>query len=388
VSRWIVGIAVLAVVVLGGVGVVVWRASSTPSGGDPVITVSTSTCGQGWTDPKPGVQAFQLHNTGSVSTEVDLIDPATGTVFGEVEGLGPGTTRPMQATLGDGTYAFRCAPEEIDPFVGPSVTITGGDVRSSPAVVPVTNNDLLAPLRSYKDYVTAGLATLTTQTDALQAAVHSQDRAASETAWLTAHLSYERLGAAYGAFGDADGAINGTADGLAGGTADPDFTGFHRLEYGLWHNEAMPALAAVADRLDADVHQLRDSFPKLQIDQTDLGLRAHEIMENALQFELTGHNDYGSGTDLATALANLDGTRAVVNVLRPLLVTRMPDLPEVDAWLDRADAALRSAQRPDGSWTPVSQLSQAQHEKIDGAVGGLLERLASIAAITEPRRVS
>ncbi|GAA3156073.1 hypothetical protein GCM10017687_87630 [Streptomyces echinatus] len=43
------------------------------------------------------------------------------------------------------------------------------------------------------------------------------------------------------------------------------------------------------------------------------GLRAHEILENTVQFELTGRTDYGSGSNLATARANLDGTRAVLS---------------------------------------------------------------------------
>ncbi|MTD56786.1 EfeM/EfeO family lipoprotein [Amycolatopsis sp. RM579] len=376
---------VLVIVVAVG-GIAIWRTTSAVTGGDPVITVSRSACGQGWTEPKPGPQTFQVRNTGSVTAEADLVDPATGTIFGEVEGIGPGTTRTMQVTLGNGTYAFRCTPEETDPITGPSVTVTGGAERAGPAVVPVSRNDLLGPLRDYKAYVGAGLDTLAADTDAVRRAVRSGDRAAGETAWLKAHLSYERLGAAYDAFGDTDGAINGTADGLPGGTADPGFTGFHRLENGLWRGEDLAALGPVADRLDSDVHGLRDGFAELQIDPNDLGLRAHEIMENTLQFELTGHTDYGSGTTLATALANLDGTRAVLNVLRPLLSTRL-SLSDVDNWLDRAERAIRAAQRPDGSWPPVAGSPLPQREKIDGAVSGLVERLAPIAAIAEPRRV-
>ncbi|GAB2970534.1 EfeM/EfeO family lipoprotein [Amycolatopsis acidiphila] len=387
-SRWIPGLVLAVVLVGAGAGIVVWRSTSAAAGGEPVITVSRSSCGEGWTDPRPGAQTFQLHNTDAITAEVDLIDPATGTVFGEVEGIGSGTTRTMQVELGNGSYAFRCALEETDPITGPSATVTGGTERSGPAVVPVTRNDLLGPLRDYKTYVGTGLDSLIADTDALQNTVHAQDRAGAERAWLTAHLAYERLGAAYDAFGDSDGAINGTADGLPGGTTDPGFTGFHRLENGLWHNEDMPALAAVADRLDADVHTLRDGFDDLQVDPNDLGLRAHEIMENTLQFELTGRADYGSGTGLATALANLDGTRAVLNVLRPLLTPRLPQLSDVDNWIDRTDRALRAAQRPDGSWTPVMLLTREQHEKIDGDVSGLVERLAPVAAITEPRRVS
>ena len=387
-SRRVVGVVLALVVVVAGAGFAIWRSTSAEAVGDPVISVSRSACGQGWSDPKPGPQTFLLHNTGSVTAEVDLIDPGTGTVFGEVDGLGAGTTRPMQVTLGNGAYAFRCAPEETDPIVGPTATVTGGDERSGPAVVPVTRNDLLGALRTYQDYVGAGLSTLSDQTGALVTAVRSGERGASEAAWLTAHLTYERLGAAYDAFGDSDGAINGTADGLPGGVTDEDFTGFHRLEYGLWHGQDMAPLAEVATRLDADVHTLRDSFADLQVDPNDLGLRAHEIMENTLEFELTGRTDYGSGTNLATALANLDGTREVLNVLRPLLVPRLPRLSEVDDWIGRTDTVLRSGQRSDGGWTPVAQLDRAQRERINGAVGELTELLAPVAAITEPRRVS
>jgi iron uptake system component EfeO len=384
-TRW-AGLA--AVVVVAAAVVVLWPGSGSDAAGDPEISVSRSDCGQGWTAPKPGPQTFQLHNIGTVTAEVDLIDPATGTIFGEVEGLGAGTTRPLSVTLGNGDYAFRCLPDEAPAIVGPAAHVSGGDARSGPAVVPVTNADLIGPLKVYRDKVIAGLGVLVSGTDALKAAVAGGDRGASEAAWLTAHLSYERLGAAYDAFGDSDGALNGTTDGLPGGVTDPGFTGFHRLEYGLWHGEAMPALAAVVDQLDTDAHGLQQAFPTAQIDQNDLGLRAHEIMENALQFELTGKTDYGSGTNLATALANVDGTVAVLDVLRPLLSSRFPALSEVDSWLTRTKSALQSGQRPDGGWTPVARLGQAQREKINGAVSELTELLAPIAAITEPRRVS
>lgn len=380
------GIGAIAVLVVAGAVVVLWPGSATAK--DPEISVSRSSCGLGWEDPKPGPQTFELHNTGTVTAEVDLIDPGTGTIFGEVEGLGPDTTRPMAVTLGNGEYAFRCLPDETSAIVGPVSKVTGGAERSGPSVVPVTSNDLLAPLKAYTEKVTAGLGTLVTDTDKLKSAVHSGDRAASQTAWLTAHLSYERLGAAYDAFGDSDGALNGTTAGLPRGTSDPGFTGFHRLEFGLWHGEQMEALGAVVDQLDTDGRKLREAFPSSQVDPNDLGLRAHEIVENALQFELTGKTDYGSGTNLATALANLDGTRAVLDVLRPLLIPRYPALPTADSWLARAQAAIQTARQADGSWTPVTQLAQPQRQKINGDVGQLTELLAPIAAITEPRRVS
>lgn len=388
--------AMAAVLVVAGGGALLTRdaARGTDTGtsadntADTVITVSRSACGRGWTDPKPGTQTFRLRNTGVATAEVDLIDPATGAVYGEVEGIAPGTSPALRVRLGDGGYAFRCLVEDTEAIVGPSVRVTGGHGTSGPAIVPVTTNDLLAPIRKYRDHVVDGLTTLAASTATLRAAVHSGNRTSSDAAWLVAHLGYERLGAAYGAFGDSDGAINGTADGLPRGTADPGFTGFHRLEYGLWHGQPVATLAAVADRLDADVRGLLASFPPEQIDPNDMGLRAHEIVENTLQLELTGHTDYGSGTNIATALANLDGSRAVLSVLRPLLVPRVPNLSDVDIWLDRTEQVLRTARLPDGSWTPVSRLDHVERQRIDGTVSELTELLAPIAAIAAPRRVA
>jgi iron uptake system component EfeO len=383
-TRWVIGAAV-GVVVVAGTVVVLWPSADARA--DPEIAVSRSTCGTGWTDPKPGLQTFLLRNDGSVTAEVHLIDPASGVVYGEVEGLGPGTTRPLQVTLGNGAYAFRCVPEDAAAIVGPVSTVTGGGERS-PGVAPVTKDDLLGPLKAYQARITESLATLVTDTTVLKDAVHRGDRAASRTAWLTAHLTYERLGAAYDAFGDADGAINGTTDGLPDGTSDAGFTGFHRLEHGLWHDEDMAALAGVADQLADDVQKLHDSFGDSQVDPNDLGLRAHEIVENTLQFELTAKTDYGSATNLATARANLDGTKAVLDVLRPLLQPRYPALPTVDKWLARTQTDLEATRRPDGSWPAVAQLDPGTRRRINGDVSELTEQLAPIAAIAEPRRVS
>lgn len=137
----------------------------------------------------------------------------------------------------------------------------------------------------------------------------------------------------------------------------PQWTGFYRLEYGLWHGQSARQLTPVADGLDADVRALRASWPSTEINLLDIGLRTHEILENALEFQLTGHDDYVSGTTLATAAANVTGTLELLTVLRPLLVVRYPALPAVCTGLDHLTALLDQTKRPNGPWVPVSQLS-------------------------------
>jgi iron uptake system component EfeO len=366
-----------------------------PSGADgkskastgTVINVSLSSCGQGWSDPHPGAQVFVLHNTMDLAAEVHLMDARSGAVYGEVEGLAPGTERQMYASLGDGSFRFRCVPDDAEAVMGPVVRISGARHGSSPAVVPVDQHDLIPPTLDYQKWVGGQMTVLVSATDRLRSVVRGGDLAAARTAWLTAHLVYERMGAAYGTFGDADGAINGTDAGLPDGVRDPGFTGFHRLEQGLWHGASAATLRPVADRLAKDVRDLQKSWATERMDPLDMGLRAHEILENTVQFELTGRTDYGSGTNLATARANIDGTEAVLARLRPLLRSRYPHLAELDTSLKHLEDLL-DAQRHGGQWTPLEKLTRQERERINAAAGDAVERLADIAAICDVRRTA
>jgi iron uptake system component EfeO len=345
------------------------------------IEAGVTACGSGWTHPHAGTQVLALRNDGATAADVRLIDPRSGAVFAEAEGLGPGVTRRLRLDLGGGTYAFRCGDDGGgDPVTGP-VTRIPGPAGGSPGIVPVTDDELYAPAKAYAKYVAAGLDRLNDRTDELRAAVDAGDLGAARAAWTPAHLAYERLGAAYGTFGDLDGAIDGTPAGLPGGVHDPHFTGFHRLEYGLWHGESTASLREVADRLDHDTHALKTDFADQRMDPADLPRRAHEILENTLQLQLTGRADEGSGTTLRTAAANIEGTREVLGVLRPIVRPRYAALSQVDAWLDRMDTLLKGR-------SSVDDLSTIDRERLNGTAGQLLELLAPIATIAEPRRIS
>jgi high-affinity iron transporter len=380
---WVVPVAVVTVPAVVA-GLVVAFARPKPASSE-TVAVSETECGKGFTAPDTGRQTFQMHNTGDKTAEVYLIDPATDAVYGEVEGLAPGTTRDLVATVAGGSYAWRCVPTGAKAVTSATVHVSGGG-GAVKAVVPVSENDLAAPLKAYKVYVDQGLATLETQTGQLSADIAGNHLAKARTDWLTAHRTYSSLGAAYGTFEDFDKKINGRADGLDGGVDDKDFAGFHRIEYGLWHGQSAGELKVPAQQLVAAVVGLRKAFPTQDFDPGDLPLRAHEILENALQFELTGDTDEGSGTNLATVDSNLAGTRELLTVLKPLLTKESPQLlPGVDADIARLQKLLDSAHQG-GSWTPVDQLDQASRVRLDGATGQLLEDLAPVPDLLEIRK--
>ncbi|MET8468296.1 EfeM/EfeO family lipoprotein [Streptomyces sp. NPDC004856] len=387
-GRWWLGVGLLVVGVCAVAAGVWWPrdvSGSTDGARRTTVEVSASHCGEGWRDPAPGVQVFALRNTSATSAEVFLEDPRSRKVYGEVEDIGPGTTRELTVRLGGGTYAFRCLPEDADAVTGPAVRVRGG--RPGPAAAPVTTHDLIPPSIAYQKWVGAGLGEAVRLTRALRDAVDRGDLDAARAAWLPAHLQYERLGAAYDAFGDADGRINGTDAGLPDGVHDKDFTGFHRVEYGLWHGESAHSLRAPTAALLTALGTLHDDWAQARMDPAQLGLRAHEILENTVQFELTGRTDFGSGSNLATARANVDGTREVLSRLHPILASRYPGLPALERDVRRAGELLDGLRR-DGRWPAVDALDRTRRERVDARFGDLVERLARVATLCDPRRTA
>jgi len=349
------------------------------------VTISVSQCGTGWTRPVAGRQHFVLDNTDTRTGEVLLTDAGTGAVFADVEPLAAGTRTSLDIDLGSGRYAFRCAMEDEATVIGKAVIIPGTAAQPVAPVLAVTQADLIGATKDYERYVSGQIPRLTRLTGKLRAAIKDGDRPAARKAWLAAHLEYERLGAAYQAFGDLDTEINGLPTGRPGGVHDPGWSGFHRIEYGLWHGQSLPALYPSARALTTATTKLGHQFATTQIDPLQLSIRGHEIAENALQFELTGQSDFGSGSGLATTRANLDGTRTVLAILRPLLRSRYTQLPALNQALIKTENDL-DAVRSAGKWPAPDELSRPDRERLNSDLGQLCELLAPVASILEPRR--
>jgi iron uptake system component EfeO len=353
-------------------------------GGQPpnVIDVSGNGCGGAWSVNGPGWHTLQISNQGTGGGEVDLVNPANGAVYAEIENSGPGTVNPLTIDFGSARYALVCLFSDTNPLQGATVTVAG-HATGTAAVLPVTYNDLIPLAKTYQAEEAAALKVLARETAALAAAVRGGNLAAARRAWLTAHLQYETLGDAYGAFGDFDNEIDGRADQT--GVGSPKWTGFFRLEYGLWHGQPLTSLAPVAETLDKDADALVTWWRTQQVPLADLGRRAHEVIENALEFQLTGHDDYGGGTTLASTVAAIAASRLLLALLHPLLAPRYQGLPAVYAGLSRLQSLLEQERLPNGWWVPVSALPESARQAIDAACGQLLQELAPVASITEPR---
>jgi iron uptake system component EfeO len=353
-----------------------------------VINVSARACGTGWQHPIAGVQTLQVHNSPTATIEVQLIDPSNGAVYAQVEGIGPGTTRSMPVNIGSGQYSFSCSGTNYGSLMG-SVIKVPGRVSGGTAILPLTQDQVNTITMQAHAYVARGLATLVPQTSALVADIQDGNLSAARTAWLTAHLTWERLGSAYGMFGAYDDEIDGLPFGLAGGVNDPEFTGFYRLEYGLWHGQSATELSQTARQLDVDVRSLETAWPGIELSTLhavgDLALRTHEVLEDAMQNQLSGLDDFGSGTTLATLAAGIDATKAQLSILHPFLVTQYPQTAALYSSLD-ALQHLVDAEETSHGWTPARNLTTTQREQLAAAAGQTVELLSPIPVIFEQER--
>jgi iron uptake system EfeUOB component EfeO/EfeM len=374
----VLGAAVLVVAAAGvTAGVVTSR---------DVVTLDEKRCGDGWSGPVRGRQNVTLRDAAPNPVQVYLIDPGRNLVYAEARDLTPGTRRTMSTTLGAGRYALRCVFTDGTVLTSPAHTLTGAVAGAVAGVPPMPDLDLDEPVTAYRAYVQGSLPALRTDAARLAADVTAGDLGAARTDWLPAHLDYERLGAAYNSFEDFDGELNGTADGLPEGVDDPSWTGLHGIEYGLWHGQSATQLAPLTDGLVSDVDALIEDFRSEDTDPADLPLRSHEILENALQFQLTGHDDYDSGTSLATAYANTQGTEAVLGTLTALITARNPALlTTIDAGLKTFQADLLACRNADGTWIAAGSLPQARRQRLDADLDALLEQLDVIPNLLQER---
>jgi iron uptake system component EfeO len=354
-----------------------------------VITVSNTACGSGWRTPHPGLQTLQIRNVSSGAVEVSLINSGTSATYARVEGIGPKTTRAMPVDLGSGNFAFQCDGNNYSQRIGQTYKIAG-HARDGVATLPVSPTQMFPVTSQAREYVSQGLTTVVHQVTALDAAIRAGDVARAKTLWLPAHLSWTRLGSAYGMFADYDDEINGIPNGLPGGVHDPGFTGFYRLEYGLWHGQSAARLTPLANELVKDATGLRTGWPGLAMTPaltvSDLALRTHEILENATRFQLSGQDNFGGGTTMATMAAAIDATTAQLKILHPLLVGRLQDLPALYSSLDRLRSLVDAAKTSHG-WTPSAKITTAQRVELDAASGQTLELLAQIPPMFETKAI-
>ncbi len=142
--------------------------------------------------------------------------------------------------------------------------------------------------------------------------------------------SYRHIEAVVGRIADLENVIDPIAAYLGGKEKDPAFTGFHRIEYGLW-NAARPKAWRGCRAACRRCRDAKDRLKGLRVEPSHLVSNAsREARRLAEGPVVTGDNLYAHD-DLAEFAAAIDGLEKPVSLLMPLVSEGSPDVAKAIA---------------------------------------------------------
>ncbi len=227
-----------------------------------------------------------------------------------------------------------------------SSAASGASATSSAAAAPNPLTEKAAA--EYKAYAIAQIDELVAAVKVFTDAVRAGDLKAAQDAYAPSRAPWERIEPLAGLVEEIDGKIDARVDDFSG-VDDPEFTGWHRLEFLLFEKNTTDGGAPFADQLDADVAALKEQFPSVEVKPVDVSTGAAELIEEVSEGKITGEEDRYAKTDLWDFDANVQGARDAVGKLSPALVEADPALlGKIDAGIDSVFETLGPLRRGDG----------------------------------------
>jgi len=339
--------------------------------GKIAVNATDTACDVSRTDLPAGTTTFAVTNNGTKVTEF-YVYAAGDRIMGEVENILPGLTRDLIVELPAGTYETACKPGMIGKGVRGPLKVTG-DAK------PLTDNAALAEATaSYQRYVRSQTDALLEKTQEFVDAVKAGKIDEAKRLYPIARTYWERIEPVAEIFGDLDPRIDGREEVIEEGM---EFTGFHRLEKDLWEKKDVSDSGPIADRLMADVKLIVSKANEEKLSPVQLGNGAKELLDEVATGKITGEEDRYSHTDLWDFAANVEGSKAAVAALRPVLEERDPELVKaLDENFAKVERALEKHRDGDG-WRLHDELSKAELKELSDVINALAEPVSKVSAV-------
>ena len=318
-----------------------------------------------------GSVEFAVTNESGLKGEFEVISSAPEILTEEF--LEDGASGTFTVSLQPGQYQVICgAPSNTRADL-----VVTGEGEAAPSL-QVDQADLDAAVTDYQTYVLAQTEALATNTKKFTDAVRAGDLDTAKQLYAEVRVPWEQIEPVAELFPDSDGVIDSRADDFPEAEADPDFTGFHALEYGLFAGGDVD-MAALADRLDTDIQSLIGEVEVLEIQPQVMTNGAAALIEEAAQTKITGEEERYSGTDLVTLQANVDGANKVFVLVSPLLASVDKQLDDdLTAQFAKVQALLDTYRTADG-FEPYSAVSEADRAKLKTSMAELSELLSQVS---------
>jgi iron uptake system EfeUOB component EfeO/EfeM len=239
-----------------------------------------------------------------------------------------------------------------------------------------------AAVDDYLTYVKSEADQLVQAVGPFVAAVKAGDIAGAQQQFAAARAHYESIEPIAESFGDLDPAI----DAREGDVPDDEWGGFHRIEKALWVDNDLTGMGPVADKLQTDIQQLRTQIDTVELEPAQIANGAVELLNEVSTSKITGEEDRYSHTDLSDFAANLAGSKAAYESLKPLLAGSSDGGTlgtELDQRFDDVQTALDQHRATDpigNGYAVFTALSADQTRALSTTLDTLAEPLSKVAA--------
>ncbi|MDC6382204.1 iron uptake system protein EfeO [Pseudomonas graminis] len=343
------------------------------SGNETVVTINAKSCEPNSITVPAGKNAFRIVNASDRAVEWEILDGVL--VVEERENIVPGLSQIINANLQPGDYAITCGLLS-NPRGTLHVTPTAESdaaAKARPSMVA-----FIGPLSEYRVYLSTQSSALIRATNDLQQAIDSGDLAQAQKAYAPARAAYQRIAPAAQRLSELDNAINARADYYEKREQDPGFGGFHRLEFGLFSQKSVDGLTPVVQKLQTDIASLKQQLLAQSIAPEQLASMVVRNMRSIAEVRSNGEEERYSHLDVNGFAANLEGTRKVIDLLRPLLAKSSGDvLKKIDTASTALDDQLLMLKTADG-FKPYDQVSTEQRKQIADKAKALADALDGI----------
>ena len=368
-GRRVVAGAPLVVLALVLVGCGSSSSSGTSSAAKQVkVSLTDAGCVPATLALAPGSTRFSIGNAGTTRvTEFEILDGTR--IIGEKENIVAGLTGAFTLDLKPGRYTMNCP--------GGASAATGVLTVAGAAPAQAATADLAAATVGYTRYVESQSRVLQARVRVIAAAVKSGDLAGARALFAAARGPYESIEPVAESFGSLDPEIDARVNDVAKGDR---WTGFHRIEQGLFARNSTQGLAPYADKLVSDVNRLAVKVKRLRYQPDELANGANSLLDEVSKSKITGEEDRYSHTDLSDFEANVLGSQTAFGLLAPALRKHNPTLAStIQTRFANVLAELKQFRRGEG-YVSYTTVGQAARRRLSQLVDALAEPLSNVAA--------
>jgi iron uptake system component EfeO len=231
----------------------------------------------------------------------------------------------------------------------------------------------------YEGYVAEQTALLANLTEGFTDAVEAGDVERAKELYAPARVPWERIEPIAAQLGDYDPNI----DAREGDVPDEEWRGFHRIEKALWVENATEGQEEYARPLLEDVRSLEREVEDLELEPVDLVTGSVELLNEVSAGEITGEEERYSHTDLYDINANVEGSEAAFEELKPEVAGEdMALANDVEEGFDQVYEELEQYRRGDG-WLSYEKLDEADRRSLSQKVDALAEPLSRVGQVLE-----